>query len=226
MQNLANHHARDSEIIGVLSGARGLLGCVNHGGTLADYGEFLAHAIRLTAKRLSFRAKHCGGGYSERSEESPAPVSRTHFATAGRFRSAAITARMASYIWLYPVHRQRLLLSASRISGSVGSGFSTNNDFTVIMNPGVQYPHCAPPQSPYAFWIAARVPCSLTPSIVVISCPSQLAASNVQDIIATPSTSTVQAPQDESSHPRFEPVSSRSCRKTSRRIELGSTATS
>src|SRR5438445_1256171 len=83
------------------------------------------------------------------------------------------------------------------------------------MNPGVQYPHCAPPQSPYAFWIAARLPCSLMPSTVVTSCPSQLAARSVQESIGVPSTSTVQAPQEESSQPRFDPVSIRSSRSTS-----------
>ena len=37
-------------------------------------------------------------------------------------RSATIAARMASYIWLYPVQRHRLLLSAARISSSDGIG--------------------------------------------------------------------------------------------------------
>src|ERR1700722_5660477 len=63
-------------------------------------------------------------------------------------RSAAIAERIAAYIWLYPVQRQRLLLKAMRTSASDGSGFSARNHFTVMMNPGVQKPHCAPPQSP------------------------------------------------------------------------------
>src|SRR4029077_20998019 len=105
--------------------------------------------------------------------------------------SAAIADRIAAYIWLYPVQRHRLLLNAVRTSASDGSGFSANSDFTVMMNPGVQKPHCAPPQSPYAFWIAARLPCSLTPSTVVISWSWQLATNSVHDIMATPSTSTV-----------------------------------
>src|SRR5579884_502477 len=53
-------------------------------------------------------------------------------------RSAAIADRIASYIWLYPVQRHRLLLSAERISSSDGLAFSASNDFTVMMNPGVQ----------------------------------------------------------------------------------------
>src|SRR5216683_1713211 len=74
--------------------------------------------------------------------------------------------------------------------------------------------------------MAARLPCSLTPSIVVISCPSQLAASMVQESMGTPSSCTVQAPQEESSQPRFEPVSCRSRRSASRRSLLASIASS
>src|SRR5208282_6773484 len=125
-----------------------------------------------------------------------------------------------------PVQRQRLPLNAARISSSVGSGFTVSRCFTVIMKPGVQYPHCAPPQSPYAFWIAARLPCSLMPSTVVISGPSQLKASSVQASIGVPSTSTVQAPQEESSQPRFEPVRPRSRRNTSSSSAFGSMASS
>src|SRR5579864_3852281 len=52
-----------------------------------------------------------------------------HFA-AKPSRSAAIADLIASYIWLYPVQRQRLLLRAARTSASVGSEFSASNDFT------------------------------------------------------------------------------------------------
>src|SRR5215469_10431491 len=71
-----------------------------------------------------------------------------HFTAAIPFCSASIAALMAWYIWVYPVQRHRLLLRASRISSSLGSGFVANRCFTVIMKPGVQNPHCAPPQSP------------------------------------------------------------------------------
>ena len=62
--------------------------------------------------------------------------------------------------------------------------------------------------------------------MVVISCPSELAAKSVQESMETPSTSTVQAPQEESSHPRLDPVRSRSLRNTSSSNELGSIANS
>src|SRR3954447_18839000 len=69
------------------------------------------------------------------------------------------------------------------------------------------------------------------PSTVVISGPScssaaQLMASMVQLSDGTPSTSTVHAPHDESSHPRFDPVRSISWRKTSSSSSLGSMASS
>src|SRR4051794_24181980 len=53
-----------------------------------------------------------------------------------------------------------------------------------------------------------------------------LTASRVQARDGTPSTSTVQAPQEESSHPRLEPVNWRSRRRTSSSNSLGSTASS
>src|SRR3981081_1480088 len=69
------------------------------------------------------------------------------------------------------------------------------------------------------------------PSTVVMSGPSssseaQLIASMVQLSVGTPSTSTVHAPQDESSHPRFDPVKSSSWRRTSSSSSLGPMASS
>ncbi len=39
MQNLADQHAGDAEVVGVLAGAGGLFGGVDHGGGFADDGE-------------------------------------------------------------------------------------------------------------------------------------------------------------------------------------------
>src|SRR5581483_1663618 len=64
------------------------------------------------------------------------------------------------------------------------------------------------------------------PSTVVISCPSQLAAKSVQDNIGVPSTITVQAPHEESSQPRLEPVMRRSSRNASSNNLLGCIAIS
>src|SRR3954464_4550611 len=71
-----------------------------------------------------------------------------HLAAAIPFFSASTAALMAWNICVYPVQRHRLPLSAWRMSSSFGSGFRSSSAFTVIMKPGVQYPHCAPPQSP------------------------------------------------------------------------------
>ena len=50
--------------------------------------------------------------------------------------------------------------------------------------------------------------------------------SMVQESMGMPSTGTVQAPQEESSQPRFDPVSCKSWRRASSRSLLGSTAIS
>src|SRR5215469_4849879 len=84
----------------------------------------------------------------EINEPSAARDLEFYFVVVIPFCSASIAALMAWYIWLYPVHRHKLLLNAILISCSVGSGFIESRYLTVIMNPGVQYPHCAPPQSP------------------------------------------------------------------------------
>src|SRR5262245_27871082 len=50
----------------------------------------------------------------------------------------------ASMIFTYPLQRQILLPSASRISASLGSGFYRNNPPEAMMKPGLQEPHCKP----------------------------------------------------------------------------------
>src|SRR6267154_368330 len=124
MKNLANQHAGQAKVVGVLARA----------GRLADDGE-ITHSLRVipnsvvTRLYLSFRAKR-GICFL--------PVAQHYFAAAIPCFSAVIAARIASYIWLYPVQRHRLLLSAARKSPSDGSGFSASSDFTVITKPGVQ----------------------------------------------------------------------------------------
>src|SRR5204863_5386837 len=61
-----------------------------------------------------------------------------------RRRSAACST--ASTIFTKPVQRQRLPEIASLISSRVGEGFSARKATEVITKPGVQYPHCEPPQ--------------------------------------------------------------------------------
>ena len=70
--------------------------------------------------------------------------------------------------------------------------------------PGVQNPHCRPWFSRNACWTALIVPSSATrPSAVVTERPLAWTASTVQDLTDSPSSSTVQAPQDVVSQPTF-----------------------
>ncbi len=63
-----------------------------------------------------------------------------------------------------------------------------------------------------------------TPSIVVISRPSYWTARARQELIRTPSASTVQAPQAPWSQPFFGPVTPRRSRSASSRLTHGSTS--
>src|SRR5258708_22988497 len=134
MKNLAYHNAGQAEVVGVLARVGGLARRIDHGGGLANDGE-VTHSSRVipnsivTRLHLSFRAKR-GICFL--------PVEQHYFAAAIPCFSAVIAARIASYIWLYPVQRHRLLLRAARTSASDGSGFSASSDFTVITKPGVQ----------------------------------------------------------------------------------------
>src|SRR5690606_20006258 len=51
------------------------------------------------------------------------------------------TARTAATIPWYPVQRQMFPESPSRISSSLGEGFSRSSAVADMMNPGVQKPH-------------------------------------------------------------------------------------
>src|SRR6185312_4386630 len=62
--------------------------------------------------------------------------------------------------------------------------------------PGVQKPHCRPCSCLNPSWIGCSSLALARPSTVVTSRPSTCTASIVQDLIAWPSTSTVQAPHD------------------------------
>ena len=85
--------------------------------------------------------------------------------------------------------------------------------------PGVQNPHCSPCSCLNPSWIGCSSLADARPSTVVTSRPSTCTASIVQDLIALPSTSTVQAPQLVVSQPRCVPVS-----PTPRRIRSASSS--
>src|SRR4030095_14257261 len=87
----------------------------------------------------------------------------------------------ASMILTYPVQRQTLPDRASRISASLGRGFSSSRALEVIRKPGVQKPHWLPPVVAHAFckgWSAAP---HLRPSTVVIFVPTASSASIRQE---------------------------------------------
>jgi len=80
--------------------------------------------------------------------------------------------------------------------------------------PGVQNPHWSAWFSWNACWTGWSSPFAARPSIVVISAPSSWTPSSVHDFADCPSTSTVQAPHDEVSHPTAVPVRRSRSRRT------------
>src|SRR6185369_1555403 len=101
MENPADEHTRNGEIVGITARTGRFLRCVYKTYGLAN-DRVVAHSA-VTDLDSSF--------------------------------SADLT---ASYICVYPVHRQRLPLMARLISSSVGSGLFSSNTLSVIMKPGVQ----------------------------------------------------------------------------------------
>ena len=90
---------------------------------------------------------------------------------------------------------------------------ASSSDTAAITMPGVQYPHWRP-------WFCLKASCigciwspSASPSIVVTSPPSAWTVNIVHDFADSPSTSTVQAPQDDVSQPMFVPVRPRTSRR-------------
>src|SRR5215831_3805431 len=112
MQNLANQHAGQAEVVGIFACACGLLGRVDHRSRYANDGKVVAHS---------------GFAILEREKQIPRFARNDSIYSLLDWRkpclSATIAERIASYIWLYPVQRHRLPLRASRISSSDGSGF-------------------------------------------------------------------------------------------------------
>ena len=116
-------------------------------------------------------------------------------------------------LW-YPVQRQRLPSSPSRISRSVGFGFSVSRPTAAITMPGVQKPHCSPCSARNAAGIGCRSsPSAESPSNVVTDWPSTCTASRVHDFTDSPSSSTVQAPQDVVSQPMLVALSPTTSRR-------------
>src|SRR6266542_4268204 len=106
-----------------------------------------------------------------------------------------------------------LPLSDQRTSSSLGSGVAASRALAASIMPGVQKPHCRPCSCLKAAWMGWSWPSVSSPSTVSTARPSACTARKVQDLMGTPSTSTVQAPQPEVSQPRWVPVSRSSSRR-------------
>src|SRR5215211_4729040 len=96
---------------------------------------------------------------------------------------------------------------ATRISCSVGSGFSSSSARTVICIPGVQNPHWRACVSWKPCWTGSSLPSTSSDSTVRISWPSHITARVVHALTGWPSISTTHAPQFEVSQPQCVPVS-------------------
>jgi hypothetical protein len=92
----------------------------------------------------------------------------------------------ASKILVYPVQRHRFPPNPTFTSSSVGRRLRLSSAFTAINMPGVQYPHCNAPCFKKRRRSSSNSPPGLNPSTVVISFPSQRAASTTQLVHARP----------------------------------------
>ncbi len=112
---------------------------------------------------------------------------------------------------------------ASRISASVGLGFSSRKGTSVIRKPGVQKPHCRPCASRKASCRGWRWSMEPSPSTVCRLCPSACTANIRQERTGCPSKRMVQVPQTPCSQPTWVPVRPSSWRRKSLRSMRGST---
>src|SRR6476469_8325946 len=112
-----------------------------------------------------------------------------------------------------------------RTSSSVGFGLRSSSAVAEISIPGVQKPHWTPPSSRNARCSGCSSPPSASPSTVVTSLPSACSARYEHELTGLPSSSTMQAPHSESSHPSLLPVSPISVRSTDSRLRPGSIST-
>src|SRR5450631_166162 len=96
-------------------------------------------------------------------------------------------------------------------SSRVGSGFFSSRTLPAMTMPGMQKPHCTAPASPKASTYTSFSR-SLSPSVVVISWFSKVAALREHDFTSLPPAMTTQVPHVASSQPSLTdstPISSR-----------------
>ncbi len=118
----------------------------------------------------------------------------------------------------YPVHRQTLPASSSRISVSVGSPVRSSRSWTAMISPGVQNPHCTAPASTKAAWTSDGDPNGAMPSIVTIGWPTAAAAITRHEHTNTPSSMTLHEPHSPCSQAPLVPINPSRSRSTSSRL--------
>src|SRR5438552_679506 len=142
-----------------------------------------------------------------------------HFrASCKRLAAISTASRMRGYV----PQRQTLPCIAWTISGRVGFALPRSSATPDRIIPEVQYPHCIEPTSRNASCKGCSRPLLSRPSMVVICRPAAARSEVMQDRVATPSMSTVQAPHWPSPQPYLLPVRSRSSRRTLSRLRSGS----
>lgn len=125
----------------------------------------------------------------------------------------------------YPVQRHKLPDKASRTAWGVAGTSSCTMASARMTNPGVQKPHCKP-------WCSLKhccITCSAwswgaTPSIVTTDRSAHCNAKRLHDLMAWPSTNTVQAPHCAVSQPWCVPVNWHCSRNTSINSDDGATS--
>src|SRR5699024_3105872 len=123
--------------------------------------------------------------------------------------------KIASSIFLYPVHLQILPLIAFFTSSIDGFGLESINAFAHIIIPGVQKPHCTAPAlaKAYEYTFCSL---SLNPSIVIIFLPSNFLSLCTHAFTALPSIIKVHVPQAPCEQPSLTECMCKSSRKNLR----------
>src|SRR6266481_2611754 len=118
-----------------------------------------------------------------------------------------------------------MLVMVLSISASVGFGLSLSSTATAMIIPLWQYPHCGTSLSIQACCTLCNVPLAASPSIVVILLAPTALTGIEQDLVATPSMWTVQAPHWAMPQPYLVPVRPSVSRNTHSSGVSGSTST-
>src|SRR5579862_2186540 len=97
MQNFTDQHSRQAEIVSIFAGAGSLFRGVDHRGRLADDGESVIH---LSSVATPFQFVVPSSSFLTKRGNLLSADAVPYLTEANPWRSAAIAARIASYIWL------------------------------------------------------------------------------------------------------------------------------